>query len=683
MKFVFGIHNHQPVGNFDHVFEAAYQDAYKPFIDIVEKYSFLHFSLHVSGPLIEWLEKHHPDYFDRVAKMVGASRVEILSSGFYEPILASIPDDDKIGQIRMMNDYIHRRFGVVPEGLWLTERVWEPGLVKPIVEAGIKYIAVDDTHFATSGIDSKNLKGYFLTEDQGYVLGVFPISQKLRYTMPFRPPGETIEIFKNHQSNPDDVMVMADDGEKFGVWPGTKDLCYGEGNWLDRFLSLLEKNQDIVETRTFSHIFHFLPPGGRVYLPTSSYFEMGEWTLATGLYKELHEYLRTLEESDDLEKRKPFIKGGFWRNFLTKYDESNWMLKRVNGASMEMGSRFPQEVRNEIWKSQCNCGFWHGVFGGLYLPHLRHAIYSHLLAAESQMNYPPVRNTDIDHDGYDEVILKSDSLQVFLSLKGGAIRELDHFPSRFNLVNGLSRYHEAYHEKLLETTNSSGEEETVSIHDIARTKEEGLENLLFYDKHPRWMFMDHFLPIGTELETLYRSEEEELFNFINAVFHVSMDGEEVVFRRAEKAGNTCVVLEKTVLLDEDELILKIRIINDGYYPLKCLYGTEFNFSLLGGHAHDRYYLFDGEKPEDHYLDSKGVSRNRSVSLVTEWEKIKCQLEAEDKIEFWRFPIETISMSESGFERIYQSSAVIPVHRLDLQPGEEFITTYRIRIELID
>ena len=38
INLILGNHNHQPVGNFDFVFESTYQKAYKPFLDMIEKY---------------------------------------------------------------------------------------------------------------------------------------------------------------------------------------------------------------------------------------------------------------------------------------------------------------------------------------------------------------------------------------------------------------------------------------------------------------------------------------------------------------------------------------------------------------------------------------------------------------------------------------------------------------------
>ena len=70
IRFCLVLHNHQPIGNFDSVYEQAYQDSYLPFLDVFEHYADLQISLHTSGPLMEWLDEHHPDYLDRLAALV-------------------------------------------------------------------------------------------------------------------------------------------------------------------------------------------------------------------------------------------------------------------------------------------------------------------------------------------------------------------------------------------------------------------------------------------------------------------------------------------------------------------------------------------------------------------------------------------------------------------------------------
>jgi alpha-amylase/alpha-mannosidase (GH57 family) len=160
IRFLFGIHNHQPVGNFDHVFEEAFQKAYLPFLQLLDKHPRIRISLHNSGCLWEWLEGHHPEYFHLIQILVDRGQVELLSGPFYEAILPAIPEIDRQGQIGMLSDYLEKQFGKRPRGAWLPERVWEPELARTFAEAGIEYTLTDDWHFRAVGFEEKDLDGY-------------------------------------------------------------------------------------------------------------------------------------------------------------------------------------------------------------------------------------------------------------------------------------------------------------------------------------------------------------------------------------------------------------------------------------------------------------------------------------------------------------------------------------------
>ena len=150
IHFLFGTHNHQPVGNFDFVFEKAYQRAYLPFLEAMERHPKIHWNLHTTGVLWEWLDDHHPDYVDRIAWQVESGRLEILTGGYYEPILPTLPGADKNGQIQKLSDYLQQRFRTQPRGCWLAERVWEPHLAKVLHSNGINFTLLDDAHFFNS-----------------------------------------------------------------------------------------------------------------------------------------------------------------------------------------------------------------------------------------------------------------------------------------------------------------------------------------------------------------------------------------------------------------------------------------------------------------------------------------------------------------------------------------------------
>ena len=329
VQFIFAVHNHQPVGNFDFVAEEAYQKAYLPFVTLLERHPRIKITLHYTGILYRFFEKHHPEFIETLRKLVAQGRAEILSGGFYEPVLAVLPDDDKVGQVKALSEYIHRVLGYHPQGMWLAERVWEPHLPKFIADAGINHVVVDDFHFKMAGLHDDQLDGYYLTEEQDGVVRIFPGSELLRYLIPFRPPEETIAHFSTlRSSDRNRLIVMADDGEKFGVWPETYHSVYEEG-WLERFFTLIEQNGDWLETTTFSGYLNKEPALGRIYLPTASYMEMGEWSLPTRAMKEYDEVLAKVKNGPDFELFRPFIKGGFWRNFLSKYPESSHMHKRM------------------------------------------------------------------------------------------------------------------------------------------------------------------------------------------------------------------------------------------------------------------------------------------------------------------------------------------------------------------
>ena len=131
------IHSHQPVGNFDHVFEGATRKAYAPFLRLLSQHPRIRVSLHYSGILLEWLEARHPEFFDQLRRLIERHQVELVGGGYFEPVLPAIPDRDKRRQMERLREAVERHFGRVPTGLWLAERVWESTLARPLAEAGL------------------------------------------------------------------------------------------------------------------------------------------------------------------------------------------------------------------------------------------------------------------------------------------------------------------------------------------------------------------------------------------------------------------------------------------------------------------------------------------------------------------------------------------------------------------
>jgi alpha-amylase len=397
LRFLFGVHNHQPAGNFESVILDAARSAYHPFLEAARDAPGIALTVHCSGGLLAFLRERARPTFDLLGRLAADGRIELLTGGFYEPILSMLPDADKVGQIQALSEFLSANFGVKPRGMWLAERVWEPHLPKALRRAGVEFVVLDDAHFALAGLEPESLGGYYLTEEQGATLAVFPISQRLRYLVPFAEPAETVRYLGERRGS--GAVTLFDDGEKFGVWPGTHRLAYEEG-WLRRFFDAIAEAPGIMLS-TFSACLDAEPAAGRVYLPTASYAEMGEWALPALRGEELEEASRRLLALPDGERLARLLRGGFWRNFLLKYPETGDAYRRMLRLSERLHdalARRPDDprlaaARDDLWRGQGNDAYWHGVFGGCYLPHLRRAVALHQHRPHRQQ-HPSQGSTD-------------------------------------------------------------------------------------------------------------------------------------------------------------------------------------------------------------------------------------------------------------------------------------------------
>ncbi len=689
------IHNHQPVGNFPWVFEEAYRQAYLPMLEVVERYPALKFSFHYSGCLIDWLQQKHPEFLHRLANLVQRGQVELISGGYYEPILPAIPDADKLGQISKMSSLIHNWFGCNPTGLWLTERVWEPSLTKILAQAGIDWTLVDDTHFEGVGLEDKDFFGYYITEDEGYPVKIFLISKYLRYSIPWHRVDEVINFFKEQASERETkIAVLGDDGEKFGSWPGTYSHCWKEG-WVDNFFSTLEDNRDWLHTIKLGDFVRKIRPIGRIYLPCAAYDEMLEWALPAQKSWELTNLKHQLE-AEGRRDITQFMRGGFWRHFLVKYPEANRMHKKMLSVHKKVYKARQESPDNcglqELWQAQCNEPYWHGVFGGVYLADLRATTYKHLIRAENKADIALCRTgirweqVDFDGDGYEEVLINSDAFSLYLSPKeGGSIFEWDLRRHDYNLLATLARRPEAYHKVLTERI-SAGKDASLSktissIHDQIKVKDAGLSPLLVYDSYPRSSLLDHFLSPDVGLMDFANNSYTELGDFVSQPYRVSLEGRGKRLTVSSSRSGSLQVggerlpleITKKIQLEsgKERLSISYKIKNSSHCPVQTIFGCEWNINLLGGgHSEVAYYKISGVTLDDSHLDSWGeLSAIDHLILGNQGLDIEIEVDIAPEVKLWRFPVETISNSEAGIERLYQASCLVFLLPLKLPPGE--------------
>jgi 4-alpha-glucanotransferase len=682
------IHAHQPCGNFEHVLEKAYDTSYLPFIEELEKHPGVHLGLHYSGPLLTWIEEHRPDYFVRLRKLVQSGQVELIGGGFYEPILISIPPEDQREQITRLAGYLEAHFGRRPTGAWLAERVWEPQLPSILAPAHVAYTLVDDIHFLAAGFEPEELFGAYIAEDRGQSVWLYPGQKKLRYLVPFGKVKEVITYLREAASlHPGGVAAMGDDMEKFGVWPGTNEHCYKNG-WLKEFFTALEENSDWLKVSTPGEYLTTHAPLGRADLPTASYTEMMEWVLPTRVRQRYHAVLKEFNARPEV---LAFLRGGSWRGFFRKYPESNLLHKKMLRVSAriaatpsrQLGTKAAQDLlkaRDLLLRAQCNDPYWHGIFGGIYAPHLRTDPWRNLIRAEAlaDLHTPGalmarVELLDYDADGAGELLFTAPEYQALVKPSdGGTLAAFDFRPAAATLVNSILRRPESYHTTLREAAKKPATGEVASIHEQTRVKEPGLERFLRYDRWPRHAFrVLLFDPSRTHAD--YEGLElREDAGFAGGAFAVnSSDAHGAELNRADLLtlhGKTEDSAVKLSLIKQFsfspaphgcevgcEIILRFKEPPEKPFAI----GIESVVNLLAPSEPDRFF----ETPTGRLnLRFSGSLQGPILRMEDGWQRVRVALHAPLVEEFWIAPIETVSESEEGFERVYQGSQILAIWR---------------------
>jgi len=643
--FLFGIHNHQPVGNDPFVFNKTFEDCYQPFFDILKEFPEIKCNVHFSGPLYDWILENKPGYLKTLKKMFDQKQIEIIGGAYYEPILPIISDSDKLAQIRLMNDFIKKEFGKTPKGMWLAERIWEQQLASVISEAGLKYTFLDDVHFRSAGICDKELTGYYTTENNAKSIVVFPINKNLRFKIPFSKAEESVNLIKSFsQKNKDILVTLFDDGEKFGSWPWTYDWIYNKG-WLKKFFSLLLKNHKTIKTITASEALKKFKPKSLIYLPTSSYPEMDEWTMSPQEFLYYKELKDRLKKYPDYKRLRNYLRAGFFRNFFVKYPRANYMHKKMLYLSENIYKKaFVKKdkiIFENLYKAQCNCGYWHGLFGGFYLGNIRGAIYENLIKAEKELdkkynnNSLIIQKADFDFDGLPEIIVKNNHLITSFSSRGGTLLELSYKDKNFNLLNTITRKEESYHQKI---------------------KSEKRKELI-YDKYERLSLVDHLLDKKITLNNF--NKQQKFKTLSDDVYKLDIDKIETKQRLVSTTLNyqyknkNLEFTKKITVGESAEIKTEYNFTKNNLFK-KYNFATEFNIFFQS----PGYVKFQTKKGEANLKRERIFKKIKYLKISDKFKNIYLRFDFTNEIDVFITPIYSYANSQDGPEKVFQEASVL-------------------------
>jgi len=166
--------------------------------------------------------------------------------------------------------------------------------------------------------------------------------------------------------------------------PGTHEHCY-RGRLALRFsLPLWKENSDWLEVSTPGAYLESHAPLGRADLPTASYTEMMEWALPERVSG--RRLSRGAERSSAARPRNSFLPSRRFPGaaiFFASIPNPTCCTKKMLRVSRRAiaaapvhrdGAKSSDELlqaRDLLLRAQCNDAYWHGIFGGIYAPHLR------------------------------------------------------------------------------------------------------------------------------------------------------------------------------------------------------------------------------------------------------------------------------------------------------------------------
>ena len=373
---------------------------------------------------------------------------------------------------------------------------------------------------------------------------------------------------------------------------------------------------------------------------------------------------------------------GSWKNFLLKYPEANLLHKKMLRVSKKINSakegksRFKvikemiSQAQDLLLKGQCNNSYWDANIGGIYAPQSRHNTYANLIKAEKLIDsasrhgskWIQVSEIDYDCDGNDEIIIETETQNIYLSpALGGAILEHDYRPADFNLTNIVSRKKEPYHASNGSSNNSPS---------------------LTYDSYIKVNLIDHFLQNGLKLNDCLLNKFNSLTDEILPPYNVEKikakeETCKITFIHPVKLtrfpDTPEIELKKQISTrsGESSLFIEYTLINKSKGGIDFTFGVEFNLSITQSPNQENYFYLEGNqkiKTSNPYPDSaEEIKDINQISMRDKTHGFNLTLSCNLPFTLYRYPIETLTMNSNKLEKINQGNTLLFTWNIILEP----------------
>ena len=659
VNLILCLHMHQPLGNFPEVVDRIVQETYRPVLDVLQKHPGICLNLHLSGVLLEMLAERHEAVVAQLRDLVATGRIEMMSGGFYEPVLVEWAEEDRDGQLAMMAGWLKNRLGAEPVGAWLAEGVWGPSLCSSFQRAGIQYAPVDGSFFLQAGVSPAKLNGHYVTDQAGNLLTVFPTCPDLTRLIPHASWDDLSGHLRRIANRGEDITLTL--AASLETWPS---LNGGAAAYLDMLFTKIEESANWIHTLTGKAQIQRQAAKGRVALPPGTPAELGGWSLPGAARREYFRERAQLGQRYDSAKVLPFFRGGSWASFRVRYSEVNLVYRKNLALGRKLRAKGKahkaRSIQEKLWRAQCSTAQWHGTKGGLHLPHLREAIWKELLSAEAELRQGQAETEllreDFDADGQLEISAAHPALTMMVAPhQGGCCLELG-FPSLGrNLGNVLTRRDEGTQTAPPPVTD-------------------------WYDRN---LFQEHFFARGTTVEQLSTGTYPELGDFILQPFQLRQmrqTGSRVTIELFRDGGlyrmglrQPCQ-LDKTYAIDAASGVVEVsyQLMNTGTLPLEAVFASELNLNLgpdQGGRGTVK--AGDLQKTDRESWQAAGL-RGLTARCV---DGMEVRVMTDNLPLGWGYPLLDVEVGPEG--PIRQGNAFLLGQHLDLKPKEK--AEFRIKL----
>ena len=661
VNLILCLHMHQPVGNFPEVVDRIVKETYRPVMEVLQKHPGISANLHLSGVLLEMLAERHAEMVSQLRDLVATGRIEMMSGGFYEPVLVEWPEEDRDGQMAMMAGWLKHRLGADPAGAWLPEGVWGPSLCGAFRRAGIQYAPVDGSFFLQAGVSPAKLNGHYVTDQAGDLLTVFPTCPDLGRLIPHASWDDLFGHLRRIANRGEDISLTL--AANLETWPAVEG---GVASYLDKLFTKIEESAHWIHTLTGKAQIQRQAAKGRVALPPGTPAELGGWSLPGAARREFFRERAQLGQRYDSAKVLPFFRGGSWASFRVRYSEANLVFRKnlILGRKLRAKGKVSKAraIQEKLWRAQCSTAQWHGTKGGLHLPHLREAIWKELLSAEAELregqSETELLREDFDADGQLEISAAHPALTILVAPhQGGCCLELG-FPSLGrNLGNVLTRRDEG--------TNTAPPPVT--------------------DWYDRNLFQEHFFARGTTVEQLAAGTYPELGDFILQPFQLRQmrqTGSRVTIELFRDGGlyrmgmrQPCQ-LDKVYAIDAAGGVVEVsyQLTNTGTLPLEAVFATELNLNL-GPDQRGHGTIRAGELQKTDRENWQAADLRGLVARGADGAEVRVM--TENLPLGWGYPVLDVEVGPEG--PIRQGNAFLFGQHLDLKPKEK--AEFRIKLSL--